>query len=131
MGRCDMDVSIKWYEELPEQCPPAEAFIPRGFVCYRLCEGEAPSDVDFLSHRHLTPHKKFSVPECQARAISVFQNSEDLSGVLKLAAHRHKKIVRITLDSCDGAAMKTSGSSHYSWWRSAGFVVARAIEDVA
>lgn len=127
----NMDVTVKWYEELPDQCPPAEAFIPKGFVCYRLCEGELPSDVDFISQRHLAPHKKFSAPECQARAISVFQNSEDLRGVLKLAAHRHKKIVQIILNASDGAAMKTSSSSHYSWWRSARFEVAKAIKEVA
>ena len=123
-----MDVKHDWYEELPEQCPPSGALSQNGFECYRLCECAEPSDADFLSHRVLFPHKKFSVSDCQARSISVFNKPEDLDNVLKLPVHRHKAKVKITLNQEDGVVMKTGNNSHYSWWRSRRFDLSRAIE---
>ncbi|MBS7691933.1 hypothetical protein I0E98_21970 [Pseudomonas lalucatii] len=126
-----MDVKHEWYEELPEQCPPSDAFSLDGFVCYRLCECLEPTEGDFLSHRALFPQKTFHAPECRARAISVFKKPEDLDSLLKLAIHKHKAKVRITLGRNDGVAMKTGRDSHYSWWRSRGFNLMRAIEGKA
>ena len=116
-----MDVVHEWFEELPDQCPPAQASNLEKFVCYRLCEGAQPAEGDFLSHRTLFPKKVFRVPECQARAISVYKEAEDLDSVLKLPAHKHKIKVKITLGQDDGAVMKTGQGSHYSWWRSKRF----------
>ncbi|PBJ92304.1 hypothetical protein CMV24_27940 [Pseudomonas plecoglossicida] len=126
----DMEVQNGWYEALPEQCPPGEAFSPNEFVCYRLCESNTVTDRDFLSHRHLFPHKTFNVPECRARSISVFRDKNDLSGILKLPVHRNKTVVQLKLNACDGVAMKTGkvNDSHYSWWRSSGFDMNRAAE---
>lgn len=128
-----MEVNSGWYETLPDQCPPGEAMTPNGFVCYRLCEGQDATDRDFLSHRHLFPHKTFMVPECRARSISVFKDQVDLDKVLKLAAHKTKKIVRVTLNPQDGATMKTgrANDSHYSWWRSNGFDMTQSTEVVS
>ncbi len=121
-----MSLEKVWYEELPEQCPPSDAFNPDRFVCYRLCECIEPSDGDFLSHRVIFPDKIFRVPECQARSISVFQNPEDLDRILKLAIHKHKAKVKIVLSQNDGVAIKTGKDSHFSWWRSRGFDLASA-----
>lgn len=122
-----MDVVQEWFEELPGQCPPAEASNFERFVCYRLCEGTLPAERDFLSHRTLFPKKVFRVPECQARAISVYKEAKDLDFVLKLPAHRHKNKVKITLGQDDGAVMKTGNDSHYSWWRSKRFDLVCAV----
>lgn len=126
-----MDVKAEWYEELPDQCPPAEAFIVDGFVCYRLCKSEIPSDSDFYSHRKLYPEKKFSASECETRSISVFRDPVDLDRVLKLAVHKGKAVVSLTLSKNDGVAMKTGKDSHYSWWRSIGFKVPGVVGDSA
>lgn len=126
-----MDVEHEWYEELPEQCPPSNAFNPDGFVCYRLCQCVEPTEGDFLSHRALFPLKTFRAPECRARAISVFGKPEDLDPLLKLAIHKHKAKVKITLGQVDGLAMKTGKDSHYSWWRSRSFNLIWAIEGKA
>lgn len=122
-----MNVKHEWHETLPEQCPPSDAFRLDGFICYRLCECTKPTESDFLSHRMLFPLKTFHVPECRARAISVFKKSEDLDSLLKLAIHKHKTKVKITLGQDDGVAMKTGKDSHYSWWRSTSFDLTRAI----
>lgn len=127
----EMDVEHQWYEELPEQCPPSDAFGLQEFVCYRLCAGEAPQEQDFLSHRALFPAKKFSAPECQARAISVFTKPEDLDPVMKLAIHRQKAKVKIVLGREDGVAKKTGQNSHYSWWRSRSFQMSGVTEESA
>ena len=121
-----MEVRSGWYEELPEQCPPSDAFTPKEFVCYRLCGSQRVVDSDFLSHRHLYPTKTFNAPECRARSISVFKKKEDLSGILKLALHRNKAIVKLTLNPNDGVAMKTGKDSHHSWWRSNEFDISRS-----
>lgn len=125
-----MEVESSWYEALPEQCPPGDAFTPKEFVCYRLCEGEQATSDDFLSHRHLNPLKKFKTPECRARSISVFKSIDDLSNIRKLAAHRHKAVARVTLNSVDGVVKQTGQRTHFSWWRSNGFDVEKATEVV-
>ncbi|KTB54965.1 hypothetical protein AO067_20310 [Pseudomonas viridiflava ICMP 13104] len=116
-----MDVVYEWFEELPDQCPPAQASNREGFICFRLCEGVLPAERDFLSHRTLFPRKVFRATECQARAISVYREAKDLDSVLKLPAHKHKNKVKIILGQDDGAVMKTGKDSHYSWWRSKRF----------
>lgn len=126
-----MEAGHQWYEELPEQCPPGEAFSPEKFVCYRLCERASPSNGDFHSHRTLFPKKKFHVSECQARSVSVFKNAADLEPVLKMPAQKHKAVVEITLNKDDGVAMKTGKDSHYSWWRSCLFKLPGADEEIA
>lgn len=128
-----MEVHSGWYETLPDQCPPGEAMTPNGFVCYRLCESKSAVDKDFLSHRHLFPHKTFYVPECRARSISVYKDQSDLDKVLMLPAHKAKTIVRVTLNPQDGATMKTgkTDDSHYSWWRSNSFDMSKSIEVVS
>lgn len=126
-----MEVQSEWYEELPDQCPPGEAFTPKEFICYRLVDGDIPEDKDFLSHRHIFPHKTFNAPECRARSLSVFKDKNDLSGILMLAAHRNKSVVQVTLSPGDGVALKTGKNSHYSWWRSNGFDMEKSVEVVA
>lgn len=107
-----------WHEILPEQCPPSDAFEPRGFVCYRLCKGSEPADADFVSQRQLQPTKVFNAPECVARAVSVHSDIADSLKLTGLPAHRGKTIVELALDPSHGVVKKTGRLSHYSWWRS-------------
>ncbi len=125
-----MEVQKNWYETLPDQCPPREAFTPQDFICYRLRLGDKVTCKDFHSHRYLSPHKKFHTTECIASSVSVFQDKSDLSNILKLAVHRGKKIAQITLYPYDGLALKTGNRTHYSWWRSDKFDINNAVEVV-
>lgn len=123
---------MKWFEELPEQCPPADAQSLENFVCFRLCETSSPCDEDFHSHRQKAPHQRFNTPECIARAVSVFNDREAAANLLKLPAHRNKSIVRLKLVSTDGVAKKTGNNkSHFSWWRSSLFDIGSAVEEDA
>lgn len=116
-----MDVEFKWFEELPEQCPPANAFGVEGFVCYRMCNSAAVVNEDFYSHRKLFVDRVFNVPECRARSVSVFTDPRDLDAFFKLQVNKNKALVKLRLIESDGLAMKTGKKSHYSWWRSKTF----------
>ncbi|MDN4149775.1 hypothetical protein QYE80_32680 [Pseudomonas tohonis] len=122
-----MEVEMTWHEELPEQCPPADALPLEGFFCFRLCDAAEPNEEDFLSHRQKAPHQRYNAPECIARAVSVFKQRVDAEDLLKLSAHRNKSVVRLKLMSQDGVAKKTGKKSHHSWWRSSLFDISRAV----
>lgn len=116
---------MNWFEELPEQCPPKEAFNPEGFSFYRFSSSENPDLNDFLSHRYLHPTTVFNnVPECIARSLSVYDSLEKCINLRKLPRHRNKwkSILELKLNADDGLVMKTfPDPNHYSWWRSNSF----------
>ena len=74
---------MNWYEKLPPNCPPLEAFATE--ETYFRLGSIPPSDSDFWSHRQRFPNKAFNVSECVARSLSVFDNFE--------AAERLKKLL--------------------------------------
>lgn len=115
-----------WFEELPDQCPPEEAYSPQGMTVYRFSFTELPTNNDFLSHRLLYPDGIFGVSECRARSLSVFDNLDTCKNMHKLPRFRRrfKSILKLDLREDDGLIMKTSTNPyHYSWWRSISFNV--------
>lgn len=118
---------IEWFEELPESCPPKEAFIPNEMTVYRLSTDETPSNTDFLSFRSLNPERIIKgVDECTVRSLSVFDDLDACRNHLKLPMpkKKFKNILEINLSNNDGLIMKTfKDPNHYSWWRSKSFNV--------
>lgn len=116
---------LEWFEDLPEKCPPKEAFIPNGMKVYRFSSSEIPSDNDFISHRLLNPEKVFNgIDECIARSLSVFDNLEACNNRCKLPRNRKrfKSILEVNLRDGDGLVLKTfKDPNHFSWWRSNSF----------
>ena len=109
----------EWAEELPPHCPPDAAFPPNDDVFYRLVSQFPPEEEDFFSHRKLYPRKKFPVDECRARSVSIFNRLEECAEILKLPAHRNKKVVKFVLPPESGVVLQTGrNQAHYSWWRS-------------
>jgi len=115
----------KWFEELPKQCPPEEAFIPQGMTVYRFSSSEVPNNNDFISQRLLNHDRVFNgVSECIARSLSVYDNLTACNNISKLPRHRKrfKYILEVYLRDSDGLIMKTfKNPNHYSWWRSNSF----------
>lgn len=115
----------KWFEELPQSCPPKEAFSPQGMIVYRFSSCEAPSNKDFLSQRFQNPDRIFSgISECLTRSLSVYDNLDACKNMLNLPRHRKrfKSIMVLRLSEPDGLIMKTfKDPNHYSWWRSNSF----------
>ncbi len=44
----------KWFEELPESCPPEDAVICEG-TFYRIAAGDPVKSLDFFSQRRVNP----------------------------------------------------------------------------
>jgi len=113
----------QWYEELPEKCPPSDAYNPNGKFYYRLVQDLKNCEADLVSHRFLDPEKKFNADECICRAVSVFENIEDCENLTKLPRHKNKHILKLKLNQNDGLIKQTGKPSHHSWWRSINFVL--------
>ena len=112
---------MKWYEELPLDCPPDEAYSPEG--CYFRLGSIPPDDSDFWSHRQRFSHKVFQVSECVARSLSVFDDKESVEKLKRLIpAMRSKPIFQVDLTEKDGLIQQTGNDvHHFSWWRSTEF----------
>jgi hypothetical protein len=111
-----------WFEELPEQCPEADARKPNGEVFYRLIENEVIKCQDFWSHRKIWPHKAFNTTECRARSVSIFETLPECEKLLLLSFHEDKMIAEVNLTK-DAGLVKRTGKQpgHHSWWRSEAF----------
>jgi hypothetical protein len=112
---------MKWFEELPPDCPPETASEPAA-IYFRL-GSIPPDDSDFWSHRRRFPHKVFSVSECIARSLSIFDDQEAAERLRRLIpAMRSKPIFQIDLTEKDGLIQQTGNDAHhFSWWRSTEF----------
>jgi hypothetical protein len=112
---------MNWYEKLPPDCPPIEAFVP--VETYFRLGSIPPRDSDFWSHRERFPHKQFHVSECVARSLSVFDTLKAALHLKELLpAMRNKPIFQLELTEIDGLILQTSKDKHhFSWWRSTQF----------
>jgi hypothetical protein len=112
---------MNWSKNLPDECPPKEAFEPKKFKIYRFIKGTSLTVKDLQSQRVLQPSKIFrGVDECVTRSLSVYSELETCRNMLKLPANKNRwqNVAEIELSANDGLIMKTFGRGHYSWWRS-------------
>lgn len=110
-----------WFEELPQQCPEADAQVPDGYIYYRLIESKEISCNDFWSHRKVWPHKAFNTSECRARSVSIFEDISQCAKLLLLPLHENKRVAEIKLTPDAGRLKRTGKFGHNSWWRSESF----------
>lgn len=120
-----------WHEELPENCPPADAEYPENFLCFRLASQNPPVEDDYRSHRELYPEREFHVNECRARSLSVFSDRSECEKIKKLPANREKLLISFRLFPECGVIKKTGKSeAHYSWWILADFLSHLVLEEM-
>ena len=132
------ELDMRWLENLPENCPPEDAYVPSEFVCYRIVSNNPVDDSDFYSHRELYPSKRFPVSECKARAASVMKNVDDANVLIKLPHFKTEyRIVRVCLNPGAGVVKHTpsmrsrlSFQSHHSWWVASDYVTAITTEEL-
>ena len=121
---------MNWIEELPEQCPPKEAFATKDQTIFRLARSRDFDENDFHSQRSLRPNAIFNgVSECIARSLSVFNTAEACYNKLKLPYMRKKFVcvLKINLTEDDGMMVQSGKDiNHYSWWRSNRFTLLNA-----
>lgn len=114
----------EWIEELPDRCPPDEAFDPSGRVFYRLSKKNTPQESDFQSHRSRWPDKEFEQGECIVRSLSIWDDRDRCLSALRLPRQKKNSFVMtLNLKSSDGLVAKTGGKGHYSWWRTRSYDV--------
>lgn len=114
---------MEWAEELPNQCPPAEAVPPDNAAYYRYVQAMPLTEGEFHSHRMLFPLKPFNASECIARSLSVFSNPENIKNLAKLPSFRGKKLVEMILPPESGLIIRSGNTeNHYSWWRVKDFI---------
>ncbi|MFH0924934.1 MAG: hypothetical protein V1872_04765 [bacterium] len=114
----------KFEEDLPQNCPPSDAFLPDNKLFYRLVESYPPKEKDFLPYWNLYPKKRNQFPECIARAISVFSELRSCENIKKIAYFRKNnfKVISIKLNEDAGLVKQTqSDSTHFSWWKFKGY----------
>lgn len=119
---------MTWFEELPSQCPPADAMPAQGRF-FRIAKGLPTESEDYFSQRHLQPDKVFigeGIDECIVRSVSLFNDLEVAKMRLRLPKFRNQIIVAVDLEPVDGVIKKTFGLSHFSWWRSMDFNFSKA-----
>ena len=112
---------MNFYEELPPDCPPDEAYSLE--ATYFRLGNIPPNDSDFWSHRRRFPNKRFHVSECVARSLSVFDDQEAAEKLKRLLpVMRSKPIFQVNLTQKDGLVQQTGNDvHHFSWWRSTEF----------
>ena len=114
----------KWYEQLPDKCPPKDAFEPEGKVYYRLINNVQPTSDDFISKSAELPFQKFiGIDDCVLKAVSIFEQKNDCEKMTKFPRHKNKTVYELNLKKEDGLVKKTFDNSHYSWWRSNNFLI--------
>ena len=121
-------ITTKWFEELPEQCPPEDANECNG-TYYRIANGNPATSADFFSQKRLQPDKIFTgegIDDCIVKSISLFSDRKEIEKRLKLPKFRKGVIAEVKLEPKDGMIKKTFGAAHYSWWRTNEFDVSQA-----
>jgi hypothetical protein len=113
-----MDSNIDlWKEPLPKECPPKDSYEPDKELFFRLVSTLPPTNIDFCSHRFLDQNKKFNIPECIARSLSLFKDIDSIKRITKYPVHKNKIIIGLVLTKKDGVVKQTfSDSKHFSWW---------------
>lgn len=118
-----MNHLYQWAEKLPKNCPPPDAYQPKGEVFYRVLKGDPAKEEDFYSQRRLAPNQVFKdVSECTARAVSLFANEKYARDLLKIPKFKGGLVAEVELHPQDGLVLETKHrTTHYSWWRSTAF----------
>ena len=115
-------LSVMWSEELPENCPPKEAYIPQGEGYYRLVSGSPPNEQDFHSPFKLNPNR-FKNPKCNDMALSVFNNLDACLAIKSLSKYfREHRPIKMKLEEACGVIMSTENQPyHFDWWMYSAF----------
>lgn len=114
---------MKYREQLPPNCPPADAKeITTPFVIYRLVKNNPPTEKDFKSYRELNPKGRRRGEECIARGLSVWAEREDAEAKLdELPSFTDSFVCTVQLEAGAGRILKTGSLSHHTWWPLADF----------
>ena len=92
---------------------------------FRLVRNNPPTEDDFRSLRAERPLALFSVSECLARGVSVYERQADCEKTRKLPRFRNNHVCRVQLNSGAGHIQQTFKPSHHTWWPFAAYNIVK------
>lgn len=118
--------------DYPEQCPPENAE-SANHMLYRAChtyiEVNNSLNIENFTPVYETTGRKFPPnKECQAKALSFFDDAESLENKIIDFPNIGNRIIHVKLNSDCGVVLKT-GKNHYSVWDYAIPSIVEAIGD--
>lgn len=110
-------LEMSFLEPLPNNCPPPGAqLVSSNRGVFRLVRNNPPIQDDFRSQRAERPSASFSVTECEARGLSVFEQQADCEKIRKLPRFLGSHICVVQLRTGAGHIQQTFKPSHHTWW---------------
>jgi hypothetical protein len=119
-------------EQLPDQCPPAEAReVAAEMIVFRLISTAQVTQADFMSQRAMRPEANFRAEECIARGLSVWVTHAAAANAQKLPRLRQTIVCRVRLCPGAGKLMQTFKPDHRTWWPFAAYLILNHCEVLA
>lgn len=123
---------MRYLEELPEQCPPAEATNNALGPAFRILPSAQPAIEHFHSYKKLGLPKPDGVDDCRYVSCSLFteeSRARKIAGLpKKRAASTH--LAKLMIPHGVGAALVNEKTKHVDFWMFDTFNVAAAVEEV-
>jgi hypothetical protein len=111
-------------EELPPQCPPAQATGVALEGAYRVVSCATPTIKDFWSQAALGVPMRPTIDPCKWRSCSLFLSRTkaiDIAGKLPKSRMREPHLALIHISPSDGKALVNSKTLHVDLWLSSQF----------
>jgi hypothetical protein len=115
-----------YFENLPEQCPPAHAIDDALGKAWRLVNENPPSQEDFQSHAAAGRVKPRTCDACSWASCSLFHTEAAAREALKLPTLRGRRPIMVDIPERSGRWVK-SKSQHVDFWRYANFDILASV----
>lgn len=103
---------------MPDGVPPENICIPYNHVFYRLTKGERASVGDLTTYYENDPNKDWGEAFAKAYAVSLYNDLNKTSKLIKLPSLRNSKgVAKFVLNPKNGVVKQTGKPYHYSWWK--------------
>lgn len=124
--------NMPYLEDLPEQCPPANAKDQQFGPAYRILPKAEPAIEHFYSYSKLGLTKPGGVDECRYRSCSMFTNILQARAIATLPKKRATSthLAKVVVQAGFGTSWLNSKTDHVDFWPYDTFDVAAAVTEV-
>jgi hypothetical protein len=123
---------MAFFEELPDQCPPATAADQAYGPAYRIMPDASPKIEHFWSHKLRGLNKPNGVDDCRFCSCSLFTDPMAARAVARLPKMRPHSthIASVNIPTGAGVSMFGANSNHVDFWMYDTFDMVGAVADV-
>ena len=123
---------MAYLEELPEQCPPAEAQDQAFGPAYRILPAAAPIVQHFHSYKMIGTPKPGGVDDCRYASCSLFTCMTAAKRIARLPKKRASSthLATLMIPQGYGSSSINDKTSHVDFWPYSSFSVAGAVTKV-